>query len=87
MARQRNHPPPPPIRRRTNAISAARTRAERPAIVHSSIYLPEPVYEALRKIAFEERVKLHDLVLEGIDAAVRRRGYPSIDIRRGAKRR
>jgi hypothetical protein len=28
------------------------------AIVHSSLYLPEMVYEALRKIAFEERVDL-----------------------------
>jgi hypothetical protein len=46
---------------------------------HSSLYLPEPVYEALRKIAFEERIKIHDLVLEGIDAALRRRGYPSVE--------
>jgi hypothetical protein len=29
------------------------------------LYLPESVYEALRKIAFDERVKIHDLVLEG----------------------
>jgi hypothetical protein len=43
------------------------------------LYLPEPVYEALRKIAFDERVKIHDLVLEGIDAALRRRGYPSVE--------
>jgi len=52
---------------------------ERPYIVHSSLYLPEPVYEALRKIAFDERIKIHDLVLEGIDAALRRRGYPSVE--------
>jgi hypothetical protein len=64
-------------RKRIKAISAARTPTERPSIVHSSLYLPEPVYEALRKIAFDERVKIHDLVLEGIDAALRRRGYPS----------
>jgi hypothetical protein len=25
-----------------------------------SLYLPEPVYEALRKVAFDERVKIHD---------------------------
>ena len=44
------------------------------AIVHSSLYLPEPVYEALRKIAFEER-------------ALRRRGYPSIEgVKAGKKR-
>ena len=43
------------------------------------MYLPEPVYEALRTIAFEERLKIHDVVLEGIDMALRRRGYPSIE--------
>ena len=46
---------------------------------HTSLYLPEPVYEALRKIAFEERIKIHDVVLEGIDLALRLRGYPSIE--------
>jgi hypothetical protein len=58
---------------------AARKQTERATIVHSSVYLPEPVYEALRKIAFEERLKIHDVMLEGIDAALRRRGYPSIE--------
>ena len=49
--------------------------------------LPEPVYEALRKIAFEERIKIHDVVLEGIDLALRRHGYPSIeDLKAGKKR-
>ena len=32
--------------------------SQRPAVIHSSLYLPEPIYEALRKIAFEERVKI-----------------------------
>jgi hypothetical protein len=69
------------------ATGAARKQTERPSIVHSSLYLPEPVYEALRKIAFEERMKIHDVVLEGIDGALRRRGYPSIDnLKAGRKR-
>jgi hypothetical protein len=55
--------------------------------VHSSLYLPEPVYEALRKIAFEERLKIHDVVLEGIDLALRRRGYASIGSLRAGKKR
>jgi hypothetical protein len=29
----------------------------------TSLYLPEPVYEALRKVAFEERLKINDVVL------------------------
>ena len=66
-------------RKRIKAISAARKPTERSSVVHSSLYLPEPVYEALRKIAFEERLKIHDVVLEGIDLALRRRGYASIE--------
>jgi hypothetical protein len=57
----------------------AQKQAERPSIVHSSLYLPEPVYEALRKIAFEERLKIHDDVLEGIELALRLPGYQSIE--------
>jgi hypothetical protein len=72
-------------RKRIKAISAARTPTKRSAIVHSSLYLPEPVYEALRKIAFEERLKIHDVVLEGIDLALRRRGY-SESLKAGKKR-
>jgi hypothetical protein len=50
------------------------------------MYLPEPVYEALRKIAFEERAKIHDLVMQGIEAVLRQRGYPSIhDLKSGEK--
>jgi hypothetical protein len=55
-------PAPPAI---VGATSAARTPTERSSIVHSSLYLPEPVYEALRKIAFDERAKIRDIVLRG----------------------
>ncbi len=58
-----------------------------PAIVHSSIYLPGAVYEAVREIAFDERLKIHDLVLEGIDAALRRRGYPSVESLKAGRKR
>jgi hypothetical protein len=77
----------PTTRNRIGATGATRTPNERPSIVHSSLYLPEPVYEALRKIAFDEQVKIHDLVLEGIDAALRRRGYPSVENLMAGKKR
>jgi uncharacterized protein YqfA (UPF0365 family) len=51
-------------------------RRERPKIVHTSVYLPEAVHEALREAAFKERVKIHDIIMEGIGLALRRRGYP-----------
>jgi hypothetical protein len=41
----------------------------------------------LRKIAFEERLKIHDVVLEGIDLALRRRGYASIEGLKAAEKR
>jgi hypothetical protein len=71
----------------TGSPGADRKLAERSSIVHTSLYLPEPVYEALRKIAFEERLKIHDVVLEGIDIALRRRGSPSIEGLKVGKKR
>jgi len=76
-----------PTSRHAGVIGATRKQTERPCIVHTSLYLPEPVYEALRKIAFEERLKIHDVVLEGIDLALRRRGYPSIEGLKAGKKR
>ncbi len=73
--------------KQANSTSAAHRQPERPSVVHSSLYLPEPVYEALRKIAFEERIKIHDVALEGIDVALRRRGYPSIESLKAGKKR
>ena len=45
------------------------------------------MYEALRKIAFDERLKIHDLAIEGIDAVLRRRGYPAVDALKAGKKR
>jgi hypothetical protein len=41
------------------------------------VYLPEAIYEALRLAAFKERRKIHDIVLEGIDLALRNWGRRS----------
>ena len=55
--------------------------------VHTSLYLPESVHEALREAAFHERCKIYDLVMEGIGLALRKRGYPSVDdLKVGRKR-
>jgi hypothetical protein len=43
-----------------------------------SVYLEAPVYDALREIAHVERIKLHPLILEGIDLVLKKRGAPSI---------
>jgi hypothetical protein len=54
-------------------------RRQRPDIVHTSIYVPRTVYQALREIAFKEDCKVHDLIMEGIDALLANREYPSIE--------
>ena len=35
-------------------------------------------YEALRQVAFDERRKLHDLLMEGVELALKKRGYPAL---------
>ncbi|OPF89575.1 hypothetical protein I8G32_05010 (plasmid) [Rhodopseudomonas palustris] len=41
----------------------------------TSIYVPLPAHERLREIAFVERKKVHDLIMEGIDAVIAKRGH------------
>jgi hypothetical protein len=43
-----------------------------------SLYLEIPVHDVLREIAFTERTSLHALLLEGVDAVLKKRGAPSI---------
>ena len=47
-------------------------------IKHTSVYLPEAAYEALRQVAFDERCKIHDLLMEGVELALKKRGYPAL---------
>lgn len=42
-----------------------------------SIYLEEPVYELIREIGHVERKKIHQLLLEGVDLMLKKKGYPS----------
>ena len=56
-------------------------------MVHSSVYLPAAVHDALREAAFHERRKIHDIIMQGIDLALRKRGYPSIDDLKAGKQR
>ena len=47
-------------------------------IKHTSVYLPGAAYEALRQVAFDERRKIHDLLMEGVELALKKRGYPTL---------
>jgi hypothetical protein len=63
-------------------------RWTRPDIKHTSVYLPEAAYEALRRVAFDERCKIHDLLIEGVELALKKRGYPTLaDMKAKSQRR
>lgn len=60
----------PPI---ASSVPARPGRKPRPGIVHTSVYLPEAMHEVLRRAAFEERCKIHDILLEGVELALAKR--------------
>ncbi|MGE3778887.1 MAG: hypothetical protein AB7F89_17005 [Pirellulaceae bacterium] len=63
---------------RSAPVRAPRGPTLRARTKQLSLYLEEPVYEELRNLAFSERVKMHQLIVEGVDLMLRRRGHPSI---------
>jgi hypothetical protein len=73
MAKSRRSPSAP----RSDPAKLA-GRWVRSDIKHTSVYLPETAYEALRQVAFDERRKIHDLLMEGVELALKKRGYPTI---------
>jgi hypothetical protein len=53
-------------------------RTKREGIVHTSIYVPRPMYQKLREIAFTQERKVHDIIMEGIDTALQKYGHAAI---------
>jgi hypothetical protein len=51
----------------------------RPGFKQQTAYLPVAVHEQLRRLAFEERAKMHDYLLEGLDLVFRKRGLPGVE--------
>ena len=58
-------------------------KLNRPKIVQQTAYLPVPVHEQLRRLAFEERSKMHHYIMEGLDLVFEKRGLPSIEELKG----
>jgi hypothetical protein len=52
------------------------TQAEN-LIIKQTVYLPAQVHEQLRSLAFEERKKMHDFLVEGLDRVFKNRGLKS----------
>ena len=73
MAKRTRSPGP-----KTSGPARPQGRQPRPGIIHTSLYLPEGLYEGLRLAAFRERRKIHDIVLEGVTLALRKRGKAEV---------
>jgi hypothetical protein len=59
-------------------LGPAEGEGRRRSIKQQTVYLPLPVYEQLRRLAFDERIKMHSLLMEGLDRVFRDRGLPSL---------
>ncbi len=60
------------------APKAERRRTTKDATVQQTVYLPPAVHDQLRELAFSERVKMHALIMEGLDDVFRARGLKSV---------
>lgn len=72
-------PEPAPAQAAAKVASLRRRNATKEATIQQTIYLPPPVHDQLREIAFAERVKMHALIMEGLDEVFRKRGLKPID--------
>ena len=76
--------PPPPEKEVAAVDLAAARRATLSDVQHTSVYIPRAAHDRLREIAFVERCRVHDLIMEGLDLAIARRGHPETATRRKA---
>ena len=60
------------------APAAPAGASRRPEVKQQTVYLPLAAHEQLRRLAFEERVKMHQLLMEGLDRVFRARGLPGL---------
>lgn len=56
-------------------LKAATKKAKSRNVQHTSVYIPRVAYDRLREIAFHERKKIHDIIMEGVDLAIAARGH------------
>ncbi len=48
----------------------------KPDVQHTSVYIPAPPMSACGRSPSHERVKMHDLIMEGLDLVIEKRGHP-----------
>ena len=59
-------------------ILETKKSTSKPRLIHLTAYLKPKIHEQLRTLAFEERRKLHDYIIEGLDKVFAEKGLPSI---------
>ena len=75
-----------PLVIQSNARPAAASVKSKSEIVKQTVYLPPAVHEQLRQLAFEERKKMHDYLVEGLDRVFKNRGLkPYVELSDAAK--
>lgn len=60
--------------KQTNEIQPKTVVKPKSEIIKQTVYLPSAVHEQLRRLAFEERKKMHDYLIEGLDRVFKDRG-------------
>ena len=79
LIRESEHVEIPQVVNAETAPPVSRRRSPtKEATIQQTVYLPPAVHDQLRELAFSERVKMHALILEGLDAVFRARGLKSI---------
>jgi len=66
---------PPPVTQEPQPLEPRHEPARRKAAtIQQTVYLPPAVHDQLRELAFAERVKMHSLLMEGLDLVFKARG-------------
>ena len=58
-----------------STATMASKRTPRPDVQHTSVYIPRAAFGRLREIAFTERCKVHDLIMQGLDRVLAEHGH------------
>ncbi len=75
-----------PVRQSNARQPVAVSIKSKSEIVKQTVYLPPAVHEQLRQLAFEERKKMHDYLVEGLDRVFKNRGLkPYVELSDAAK--
>lgn len=56
----------------------SKTKAKKD-VVQTSVYVPQAVYDQWRELAFTERKKMHDYLIEGLNKVFHNRGLKSVE--------